>query len=132
MEEMFLSQVFYLFFGFKMIVDLKLEFINLNWVQLNGLLNFPPIGLISPIRQNWNFHQKMGDKECFASVTIGKDYKPEVLKLNGLKMKSTISVEQQVIESHNIEVNHEILDDIDLDVLDTVHRYACEFRLICF
>ena len=70
-------------------------------------------------------HQKTGVKECFASVTIGKDGNPEVLKLNGLKMKSNISKQQQLIESHNIEVKHDLLDDIDLDVVDTVNRYAC-------
>jgi hypothetical protein len=71
----------------------------------------------------------MDDKECFASITveIGKSGNTEVLKHNGRKMKSRTSKQQQLIKSHTSEVNHELLDDIDLDVLETVNRYAYGF-----
>jgi len=58
----------------------------------------------------------MDDKECFAYVTMGKSSsKTEVLKHNGSK-KSSISKQQQLIESHNSEVKLELLDDIGLDL----------------
>jgi hypothetical protein len=66
-------------------------------------------------------HQKIGIKECYASLTISKDGTPEIRKLNGFKMKDT-NKQQQLKESHDEEIPHEKLYDVDLDVLDTVHR----------
>ena len=53
--------------------------------------------------------------------------KGRLIFVNGKKLRPDVDANLELVESHNNEVSHVILDDVNLDAIDAVNRYKCKW-----
>ena len=58
---------------------------------------------------------------CSASITIENET-DKILRINGLRLKESDDNHERLSQSHNEEINHEKVEDIDVEVRDSLTR----------
>jgi hypothetical protein len=54
---------------------------------------------------------------CSASITIENET-DKILRINGLRLKESDDNHEKLSQSHNEKINHEKVEDIDVDAIE--------------